>query len=105
MSPRTRVKPVQNQKTRQPAKLSRLHKPEHLSLEDWQRELRRQFGRDQSFGIKNLGEDDIFSEFQITNPQSKSTNRVIIRGPRVGDNFCSCGDFATNTLGTPKLVL
>jgi superfamily II DNA or RNA helicase len=105
MSSRTRVNPIRSQKTvtKQP-KLSRLHKPENLSLEDWQRELRRQFGRDQTFGIKNQGDHDIFSEFQITNPESKSTYRVIIRGPRTGDNFCSCGDFATNTLGTCKHI-
>jgi superfamily II DNA or RNA helicase len=105
MSSRTRVKPIRGQKTvtKQP-KLSRLHKPENLSLEDWQRELRRQFGRDQAFGIKNQGDHDFFSEFQITNPESKSTYRVIIRGPRSGDNFCSCGDFATNTLGTCKHI-
>ena len=105
MSSRTRVQPSRSPKTptKQP-KLSRLHKPEHLSLEEWQRELRRQFGRDQNFGIKNRGNHDIFSEFQITNPQSKSTYRVIIRGPATGDNFCSCGDFATNTLGTCKHI-
>jgi len=73
-------------------------------LEDWQRVLRRQFGREQNFGLKNRGDHDIFSEFQVTNPQSKSTNRVIIRGPELGDNFCSCGDFATNTLGTCKHI-
>ncbi len=106
MSIRTRVKSNGSAKprTKQPAKLSRLQKPEHLSLEEWQRELRRQFGREQDFGIKNRGDHDIFSEFEITNPQSKSTNRVIIRGPQLGDNFCSCGDFATNTLGTCKHI-
>jgi superfamily II DNA or RNA helicase len=29
---------------------------------------------------------------------------VRIRGPRLGDNFCSCPDFATNTLGTCKHI-
>jgi superfamily II DNA or RNA helicase len=106
MSTRTLAKPTsaQEKPAKRSAKLSRLHKPEHLSLEDWQRELRRQFGRDQSFGIKNRGGHEIFSEFDVTNPQSKSTHRVIIRGPRTGDNFCSCGDFATNTLGTCKHI-
>ena len=31
-------------KHRKPAKLSRLMKPENLSIEEWQIELRRQFG-------------------------------------------------------------
>jgi hypothetical protein len=55
---------------RKAAKLSRLHKPAGMSLEDWQIELRRQFGRDQSFALKNLGEHPIFSEFEVTNPQN-----------------------------------
>ncbi len=106
MSIRTRLShmPRQQKAAKKPAKLSRLNKPVDLSLEQWQTELRRQFGREQAFGIKNLGEQPIFSEFQITNPQSKSINRVIIRSPRLGDNYCSCGDFATNTLGTCKHI-
>src|SRR5947209_14702424 len=89
---------------RKPAKLSRLHKPEGMSLEDWQIELRRQFGREQDFTLKNLGDDPVFSEFAVTNPKSQNTYRVHIRGPQPGDNFCSCPDFATNTLGTCKHI-
>jgi hypothetical protein len=86
------------------AKLSRLHKPEGMSLEDWQIELRRQFGREQRFRLKNRGEHPVFSEFEVTNPLSQNTYRVHVRGPRVGDNYCSCPDFATNTLGTCKHI-
>src|SRR5438105_15010934 len=71
-------------------KLSRQNKPENMSLEDWQRQLRRQFGREQAFAIKNLGAQPVFSEFQVTNPQSKNSYRVSIRGPQPGDNFCTC---------------
>ena len=85
-------------------KLSRLHKPSDMSLEAWQRELRRQFGREQSFTLTNHGTEPVFSEFQVTNPRSGSTYRVAIRGPRPGDNYCSCPDFATNSLGTCKHV-
>ena len=93
-------------KTASPKKLkiSRLYKPDFLSLEDWQRELRRQFGRDQQFEIANQGEHPFFSEFQVANPQSKNAYRVLIRGKNPGDNFCTCGDFATNTLGTCKHI-
>ena len=90
--------------TRKAAKLSRLYKPANMSLEDWQIELRRQFGRDQDFSFKNLGSHPIFSEFEVTNPQNNNRYRVAIRGPRVGDSFCSCPDFATNELGTCKHV-
>lgn len=87
-----------------PKKLSRLHKPEGMSLEDWQIELRRQFGREQKFKLTNMGTHAVFSDFQITNPQSKSVYRVAVRGAGPGDNFCSCPDFATNTLGTCKHI-
>jgi superfamily II DNA or RNA helicase len=102
---RRRSKPANGQTgPRKPAKLSRLHKPPHMSLEEWQIALRRQFGREQNFTLKNLGEEKIFSEFEVTNPQSKSSYRVHIRGPQPGDNYCSCPDFATNTLGTCKHI-
>lgn len=85
-------------------KLSRTRKPEEMSLEEWQRGLRREFGRDQTFQLSNVGDAPVFSDFLITNPQSKNTYRVAIRGTEPGDNFCTCPDFATNALGTCKHV-
>jgi superfamily II DNA or RNA helicase len=85
-------------------KLSRLHKPPDLSLETWQRQLRRQFGREQPFELKNAGAEPVFSDFRVSNPRSGSVYRVAIRGSRPGDNYCSCPDFATNALGTCKHV-
>src|SRR5262249_11992668 len=87
---------------RKAAKLSRLRKPGDMSLEDWQIELRRQFGREQKFRLKNVGDHPIFSTYEVTNPQSQSTYRVQVRGRQPGDNYCTCPDFATNTLGTCK---
>ena len=83
-------------------KLSRSHAPVDLSPVEWQRGLRRQFGREQSFLLENLGEDPFFSEFRVTNPASKSSYRVVVRGLGPGGNFCSCPDYATNELGTCK---
>jgi superfamily II DNA or RNA helicase len=85
-------------------KLSRLRKPDDMSLEAWQIALRQEFGRKQKFRLKNLGKEPIFSEFEVTNPQTKRTYRVAIRGRQLGDNFCSCPDFAVNTLGTCKHI-
>ncbi len=51
-----------------------------------------------------MGEEPVFSEFAVANPESGSKYRVVIRGARPGDNFCTCPDFATNTLGTCKHV-
>ena len=43
-------------------KLSRNKRPEGMSLENWQRELRRQFGRELDYRLDNLGDQPIFSE-------------------------------------------
>jgi superfamily II DNA or RNA helicase len=104
---RPAVSPAKNQKpktSRKSAALSRTQKPPELSVEDWQRKLRQQFGREQDFELKNVGDHSVFSDFQVTNPTSKNTYRVSIRGSRTGENFCSCPDFATNTLGTCKHI-
>jgi superfamily II DNA or RNA helicase len=84
--------------------LSRLHRPADLPLDAWQRELRRQFGREQRFRLENTGHELVFSDYQVTNPQSNATYRVAIRGAAPGENFCNCLDFATNALGTCKHV-
>jgi superfamily II DNA or RNA helicase len=89
---------------REAPKLSRMHKPDGLTLEQWQTLLRRQFGREQKFKLVNAGTDPVFSTFNVTNPASRNTYRVEIRGISPGDNFCSCPDFATNALGTCKHI-
>ena len=75
-----------------------------MSIDAWQRALRQQFGREQRFLLKRAGGPPVFSEFELTNPQTRNTYRVVIRGSEPGSNFCSCPDFATNTLGTCKHV-
>ena len=59
-------------------KLSRTHAPADLSPVDWQRGLRRQFGREQAFGLENLSGEPFFSEFRVSNTVSKSSYRVAI---------------------------
>src|SRR6266436_9417627 len=85
-------------------KFSRTHAPANLSPVDWQRGLRRQFGREQVFGLENLTDEPFFSEFRVSNPVSKSSYRVAIRGLGPGGNFCSCPDYATSELGTCKHI-
>jgi len=85
-------------------KLSKTNKPVNLTLEEWQRQLRKQFGRDQKFKLTNVGDQSVFSEFLVHNPESRGTYRVAIRGTQPGDNFCSCPDYATNELGTCKHI-
>jgi superfamily II DNA or RNA helicase len=85
-------------------KLSRTHAPTEIAPVEWQRTLRRQFGREQPFGLDNIGAEPFFSEFRVSNPQSKSAYRVAIRGTLPGDNNCACPDYATNELGTCKHI-
>jgi len=86
------------------SKLSRTHAPADRSPVEWQRGLRRQFGREQAFGLENLTSEPFFSEFRVSNPASRSSYRVAIRGMGPGGNFCSCPDYATNELGTCKHI-
>src|SRR5258708_21319183 len=67
-------------KSKKQPKLSRTHAPTDLSPLEWQRGLRRQFGREQAFRFENLGSDPFFSEFLVSNTASKSSYRVAIRG-------------------------
>jgi hypothetical protein len=85
-------------------KVSRTRKPPEMSLDEWQVHLRKQFGAEQKFHLARLGDHPIFSDFDVTNPQSGNTYKVRVRGAGVGDNACSCPDFATNTLGTCKHI-
>ena len=98
-SPRPKAKPP-----RKEPKLSRTHAPDKLSPIDWQRALRRQFGREQNFVLEHIGSEPVFSEFRVGNQESKSSYRVAIRGLQPGDNHCACPDYATNELGTCKHI-
>jgi hypothetical protein len=65
-------------------KLSRTHAPSELSVVEWQRRLRRQFGREQAFGLENLGSDPFFSEFRVAARASTcSMRRPGKHGPAV----------------------
>src|SRR5487761_914178 len=99
-----RQRPNSATRSNKEPKLSRTHAPADLSPLDWQRGLRRQFGREQPFGLENLSGEPFFSEFRVSNPVSKSSYRVAIRGLGPGGNFCSCPDYATSELGTCKHI-
>lgn len=87
-----------------PPRLSRTRRPHDMSVEQWQRALRRDFGRSQQFKYKNTGEAPILSEYLVINPASDTSYRVVIRGAEPGDNYCACPDFQVNTLGTCKHI-
>jgi SNF2 family DNA or RNA helicase len=73
-------------------------------LREEQIDIRRQRAVQGKFCIQNLGRNRVFSDYQVTNPQSGGQYQVSIRGFDVGDNACTCPDFRTNTLGTCKHV-
>ncbi|HEU0201168.1 MAG TPA: hypothetical protein VFR86_12125 [Burkholderiaceae bacterium] len=85
-------------------RLSHRRPPAAMPVPDWQRALRRQFGREQDFEMENIGTHPVFSEFRVHNPASGGRYRVAIRGTQPGENYCACADFATNALGTCKHI-
>jgi hypothetical protein len=85
-------------------KVSKTHKPADLGLEEWQRLLRRQFGQQQNFTLQNTGDHPFYSDFALNNAQTGKTYKIAIRGAAPGDNYCSCPDYAINSLGTCKHI-
>ncbi len=47
--------------------------------------------------------DGPYGDYQVKSPSGK-TYRVAMRGPGLFENYCSCPDFAVNTLGTCKHI-
>ncbi len=53
--------------------------------------------------IERPPEDGVYGDYTIKSSSGKSY-RVALRGPSLFENFCSCPDFAVNTLGTCKHI-
>lgn len=102
--PKVHTSPKSSKRKSKPRPTPRAYKPDNMTLEQWQIALRREFGREQRFRLVNIGNDPVFSDFNVTNPSTNQTYRVSIRGNNPGDNYCTCPDFAVNTLGTCKHV-
>lgn len=85
-------------------KISYLIKPLGMTLDQWQIVLRRQIARESSLRIQNIGNHPVFSNFKVNNPKTKKSYRVFIGGEALGMSYCSCPDFAVNTLGTCKHI-
>jgi superfamily II DNA or RNA helicase len=98
------MKTIVKKKATKETKVSYSKKPENISFEEWQIALRRQFALEQKFKIKNTGEHPVFSDFDVTNPQTQKTYKVAIRSNTIGFNFCNCPDFKINNLGTCKHI-
>src|SRR6266568_9532107 len=46
---------------------------------------------------------NLYGDYSVRSASNK-TYRVAMRGPGLFDNYCSCPDFAVNTLGTCKHI-
>ncbi|MBL7112434.1 MAG: DEAD/DEAH box helicase [Bacteroidales bacterium] len=79
-------------------------KPEDLSLDEWQAELRKQFASEQKFKVKNIGDHPVYSDFEVFNQETDKTYKVSVRDNVSSYHYCSCPDFKVNTLGTCKHV-
>ena len=66
---------------------------------------RRDRSRDERMQLKATDKDDPWSDYLVTSTLSGKTYRVALRGLEIGQAFCSCPDFRTNTLGTCKHVM
>ncbi|MBA4853143.1 DEAD/DEAH box helicase [Emticicia sp. BO119] len=102
----SKSKAAKKTKVENPKKISYYRKPENLTLDQWQIVLRKQFGEDNEheFRILNLGSQEFFSDFQVTNTQTNNTYKVAIRSADDSQNFCECFDFKTNRLGVCKHI-
>jgi SNF2-related domain/Helicase conserved C-terminal domain/SWIM zinc finger len=73
-------------------------------LREEQIDIRRQRAKAGRFVIENLTKKRVFSDYRVTNPDSKGRYTVSVRGFDLGDNSCTCPDFKSNTLGTCKHI-
>ena len=95
--------PAKSTKKRQAPLISYHKKPSSLSLETWQKALRRQFVINKPFGIEKTDHlKSPFGDYTVRNPETKNVYKVAFRGLDSPMNFCSCLDFKTNQLGTCK---
>jgi SNF2 family DNA or RNA helicase len=73
-------------------------------LREEQIDIRRRRAAEEGLRVQNLGRNRVFSDYQVSNPNTGGEYHVSIRGFDVGDNTCTCPDYRTNTLGTCKHI-
>src|SRR5512140_670219 len=64
---------------------------------------RRARAKDAIAGILTRPKGQPFGDYRVKSASGK-TYRVAMRGPGLFENYCSCPDFAVNTLGTCKHI-
>ena len=96
------TKKQQTEKNTQEPRLNNVVKPEGMSLEEWQRVLRRQAAEREMLGVQAVDAKHCPGEYRVFNPKSKEEYKVVFRGENSSWNYCSCMDFKTSQLGTCK---
>jgi len=79
-----------------------IHCPKEVSLEEWQRALRKQAAEKGHFGISRSDESD--NIFEIRSAKTNRLYHVEYFGKDSAFNRCECMDFKTNRLGTCKHI-
>ena len=85
-------------------KISWVVKPDGMELDDWQRALRQQVAREEPMAVTAVDERNLPGEYEVRNPQTRQTYKVVYRGEHSPWNYCSCMDFKTSRLGTCKHI-
>src|SRR5467141_4460983 len=68
-------------------------------------EERRERARTERMIVKSAEPEQPWTDYVGTSTISGKTYRVAVRGHELGESYCSCPDFRTNTLGTCKHIL
>ena len=85
-------------------KISWVVKPDGMEIRQWQRALRKQVAAEETMGVSAVDERNVPGEYEVRNPQTHQTYKVVYRGEDSPWNYCSCMDFKTNHLCTCKHI-
>lgn len=85
-------------------KISWVVKPQGMTLVEWQRALRKQIAAEEPLAVAAVDEKNLPGEYEVRNPQTKQTYKVVYRGEGSPWNYCSCLDFKTSRLCTCKHI-
>src|SRR3989344_2356743 len=66
--------------------------------------IRKERALKEKFKIKKTGKERVFADYAVKSLGSGRAYRVAVRGFNAGDNYCSCPDYASNTIGTCKHI-
>ncbi len=66
---------------------------------------RRERADEETFRLHSRNAKKPWTDYLLTSAASGKTYRLALRGEELGQSYCSCPDFRTNTLGTCKHIL